>query len=389
MMTTSRAAVPRHRAPRTMPPRLRSVALAVSGALLAVTAATSAAPLLPAARASAQGTPDVVPATVGAASVQGRTVVFGYSVDVAPNDVYDTERAEAPLPLFRSLGETVDVRADYTGPPAHLRLVARLSSITGWSTTVPLATEVEVAGRGRVGAALDLRRLETRAALVAEQTGMPFEGMTVELVAAVRDDRGTWTPSVALQLSRQQLRLAGAPSTLVVRQEAAGSGGTALPAAPTPRSRLAELLDRRPDGLLTALLLALSTAGGAVVVRCRQAQDEAGRARRRLGRLLLDARPLDLTGVQVVEVASPTALARVAERYSLLVLHWTDGSGAVFVVHDGPVAYRWTTDRRAVPTAGAVGVKAERREQAQVAVPAPRRGEHQDLVPEPSSRQVG
>ncbi len=364
---TSWDSVPRTRSPRaelpptpTTPFGVRSAALAASGALLAAAGAACLVPALSAAPAEAlEPAPAAAPLTP--APTPARTVVFDYSADVAPNDVYDSRRAEAPLPVFRALGETVDVQADYTGPPARVGLLARLTSSTGWSASVPLADEVEVQASGRVRASMDLRRLEERAALVARQTEMPFDGLTVELVAVVRSGEDTWAPAVALALTAQQLRLTGEPSTLVVT-DASGSDAAAAAAVPTPQSRLDALLGWRPDALLVGLALTMTAAGATVVVRRRQEEDEADRACRRLGRLLLDVRPPDLSGLRVVDVDGPDALARLAERYGLLVLHWTDAAGHVFLVSDEATAYRWGTGERthvAVPTDDGGGEAAE------------------------------
>ncbi len=367
-MTSSWASVPRTRAPRAealAPPctraGVRSTALAASGGLLALSAAACATSLLSSAPVQAQEPVQTAAVTAAPSSAPSRahSVRFDYSAAVRPNEVYDTARAQAPAPLFRALVQSVDVAVDYTGPAARLQLVARLSSTTGWSTTVPLAGPVDVDGRGRVHAPLALDRLEQRGAVVAQQTGMPFEGMTVELVAVVRHGGGTWRPAVALQLTAQQLRLAGDPATLTVAEGAdAGASGTATPAAPTPASRLTDLLGWRPSGLLTTFALTLAAGGGVAVVRRRREEDDADRARRRLGRLLVETRPSDLDGLRVVQVASPDELARLAERYGLLVLHWTEAGTAVFVVQDDGTAYRWTTADAGSPASAAAEVPA-------------------------------
>ncbi len=96
-----------------------------------------------------------------------------------------------------------------------------------------------------------------------------------------------------------------------------------------------------------SLALVLGCAAGAVVLRRRQDESPADRARRRLGRLLLPVQPVDLTDVRLVDVESPDALARLAERYGLLVLHWNEGADAVFAVQDDATAYRWACPEQA------------------------------------------
>ncbi|MCW2545671.1 MAG: hypothetical protein JWN96_131, partial [Mycobacterium sp.] len=89
------------------------------------------------------------------------------------------------------------------------------------------------------------------------------------------------------------------------------------------------------------LLAALGAAALAFLAR-RPVSSEAERIGRRYARLLLPVEPLvQAPGHRIIDVTDFTTLARLAERYGLLVLHWNRSGIETFVVQDDSVTYRY------------------------------------------------
>jgi hypothetical protein len=90
------------------------------------------------------------------------------------------------------------------------------------------------------------------------------------------------------------------------------------------------------------LLAALATAAVVVVFARRTApSDEAAAIRRRYAALLVRVHPMPAPqGRPVIDVTTFATLAKLAERYGLLVLHWTRSGVETFVVQDENITYR-------------------------------------------------
>ena len=66
--------------------------------------------------------------------------------------------------------------------------------------------------------------------------------------------------------------------------------------------------------------------------------------RRRYSSMLVPVRPVTTApGSPVIDVATFAALVRLAERYGLLVLHWTRSGIETFIVQDEGNTYRYRT----------------------------------------------
>jgi hypothetical protein len=96
---------------------------------------------------------------------------------------------------------------------------------------------------------------------------------------------------------------------------------------------------------LSLLAAGLLLAGLALVIGSRLGpQTEATRIRRRYAALLVAVAPMPHPpGRPVIEVADFATLARLAERYGLLVLHWSRSGVDTFVVQDDATTYRFRT----------------------------------------------
>lgn len=295
------------------------------------------------------------PATGAAAGVEPRAqrMVFSYSASVRPSPAYDDTIVIAPQPVFRRLADTVEVAYEYSGAPGTVAVAAELSTASGWTATVPLQPDESFEADhhdGSVG--LDLDALERRAERAAAATGIPAGDVTVEVAATVTTERGEFEAGLPFVLSPLQLTLSGDRAALTV-------GGTA-PVAPSGDPTLSLLGREIPVGtariasvgmVVAALLAGLLLV---VVARVTAPATELAAIRRRHGHLLVDVQPYaPPPGVPVVDVEDFATLARVAERYELLVLHWGRSDVHTFFVADQGAAYRYRTRSGAAEAAPA------------------------------------
>ncbi|MDQ4055636.1 MAG: DUF5305 domain-containing protein [Actinomycetota bacterium] len=80
------------------------------------------------------------------------------------------------------------------------------------------------------------------------------------------------------------------------------------------------------------------------LVAGRSPRNETAAIKRRYAAILLHVEPATSPpGRPVVDVTDFHALARLAERYGLLVMHWTRSDVETFIVHDDGITYRYRT----------------------------------------------
>jgi hypothetical protein len=94
-------------------------------------------------------------------------------------------------------------------------------------------------------------------------------------------------------------------------------------------------------GVLLLVIAGFGAAALAFLAR-RPVSSEPERIRRNYARLLLPVEPLvQAPGHRIIDVTDFTTLARLAERYGLLVLNWNRSGIETFVVQDDGVTYRY------------------------------------------------
>ena len=100
---------------------------------------------------------------------------------------------------------------------------------------------------------------------------------------------------------------------------------------------------RRATGGVSAV--ALSVLAWVVLTGRRRAGNEGRLSSHRYRGLLLEVEPIiSPPGRPTVDVTDFSALAKLAERYGVLVMHWTRSGVRTFVVHDDGVTYRYCVD---------------------------------------------
>jgi signal peptidase I len=272
-----------------------------------------------------------------------RAVTFSYTAHVPPSPAYDDTTVTSPEPVFRALASSVDVLFHYGGEPGTVSVVADLGTASGWRSTVPLAGSHRFERPtydGRVR--LDLDALAERAERAATVIGLPADQITVTVRPRFTDDAGdVFAPELPLTLTATELAPADGASLHL-------EDSATVPAT-TPEPRTLTLVGHeltagvaRPASLL---LLALGlVVGGMAALRARLAPPptEAAALRRRYGHLLVPVAPVTAPpGRPVVDVTELATLAKVAERYGLVILHWSRDGAETFVVQDDGVTYRF------------------------------------------------
>jgi hypothetical protein len=103
------------------------------------------------------------------------------------------------------------------------------------------------------------------------------------------------------------------------------------------------------------LLAAMTTAAILMVFARRTApSDEAAAIRRRYAALLLRVHPIPAPqGRPVIDVTTFATLAKLAERYGLLVLHWSRSGVETFLVQDENITYRYRAGANQAPSESA------------------------------------
>jgi signal peptidase I len=328
------------------PSRSGAAALATAPPWLRTAAATTAvAGILGLALAALAWTGPVMKLASGQAPTS-RSVTFSYTAAVPRTPAYDDTTARSPDPVFRRLTNTVDLHVAYQGSPGTVTVSAGLSTSSGWHSTVPLAAPASFSGnRYESTVRLDLDAFQARAQSAAAVTGLPADPLTVDVVTSVETaGAAPFTPTLRLKLTPLQLTLAGDPKTLMVEDSTAGQQA---PAASRTIGALGHHITVATARTLSAILLLaglLGAAAVALIARRSTPTSEGAGIRRRYASLLVPARPMPTPpGRPVADVTEFAALARLAERYGLLVLHWSRSNVETFVVQDEGTTYRYRT----------------------------------------------
>lgn len=281
-----------------------------------------------------------------AESTNGAQMVFSYTADVGRSPAYDGTIAESPDPIFRKLSETVDVNFAYQGEPGEVTVTAELSTPEGWRSTLPLAGSTSFSGNKYEGTVeLDLEAVAAKAQAASEVTGLPAGPVTIALTPKVETSAGSdFLPTLSLNLTPLQLALVGDASALTVTQSTVADQSVLVPRTVGPDSwNLTAAAARLISGVM--LLTAMIAAVGILVFARRTAPaDEGAAIRRRYAALLVRVHPMPMPhGRPVIDVTTFATLAKLAERYGLLVLHWARSEVETFVVQDENITYRYRT----------------------------------------------
>jgi signal peptidase I len=315
-----------------LPPALRPVAATVAAVGLAGLALTALSWTRPAI------------ATVPASTSAAATMAFSYTARVTPSAAYDGTTVTAPEPVFRKLASVVDVTFRYAGHPGRLAVTAELSTTTGWHTTLPLATR-DIPGTYAGSVRLDLDALQGRADAASRANGLPSTSVNVDVVPAVKlTGGGTFAPKLSLTLAPLSLKpIGGLTATSSTKVE----GTRVVDASLSALGRSIRVSTARTAGVGALVLALLAGAAVATVVRRNGPVAEAERIRGRYRDLIMSVLPIALSpGRPVVDVPDIASLARLAERYGLLVLHWSRGGVDTYVVQDEGTTFRYRTGAR-------------------------------------------
>lgn len=289
------------------------------------------------------------PLTTEAPTADTPRMVFSYTADVGKSPAYDGTTAESPDPVFRSLADTVDVHFAYEGEPGTIAVTAELSTPEGWRSTLRLTQPTTFSGnRYQETVRLDLTALEARAHAAAEVTGHPASPVSITVAPHVTNPAGLdFEPTLDLDLSPLQLAMAGEPAALTVADT---STPRQAPRTIGPESWNLTAKTARPVavGLLAAALL--TGAVLALHTRRKTPCSEAEGIRRRYAQLLIRVHPVSAPEARpVIDVTTFATLAKLAERYGLLVLHWSRSDVETFIVQDENITYRYRTGNAPKP----------------------------------------
>ena len=344
--------------------RSRAVALATAPPWLrTAAAATAVVAMLGLALAAWAWTGPVTKASTSQAQAD-RSMTFSYTASVPQTPAYDGTTVASPDPVFRKLANTIDVHYAYRGTPGSVTVSAVLSTAGGWHSIVPLAASKTFTTTGYHGTVrLDLKALDARAQAAAAVTGLPTNQVTVTVLPRVdTTDGARFAPTLSLSLSPLQLTLAGDAKTLVVKDSTPVKQVTT---APRTIGALGQQLTAATARTLSTILVLAGLLGAAMlalIARLSAPTSEGAGIRRRYAPLLVPVHPMPAPpGRPVVDVTEFATLARLAERYGLLVLHWSRSGVETFVVQDEGTTYRYrtSTGKTSDPGAGGTPVEAE------------------------------
>lgn len=271
---------------------------------------------------------------------------FSYTAAVESGPAYDGTTVRSPEPIFRKVVDVVDVQYSYFGDPGTLTLTAELSTQSGWHSTVPLGSSVRIAGNSYNGQVqLDLTELNSRADAGAAATGIPAGPVSVTLTPSVKDAAGIeFQPALDLTLTPLQLVLAGTADDLVVMGTTTDQDSVLVPRTIGFGGFGMTVADAR-IAAVAAVAMAAGTATFVFAVARRRIPAHEGQAiRAKYAPLLVRVQAMPAAaGSQVIDVSTFATLAKLAERYGLLVLHW-GRDPETFIVKDESFTYRYRTN---------------------------------------------
>jgi hypothetical protein len=307
--------------------------------------------------AVAWSTPTQRTTTVDDARTQ--TMTFDYVAHVRRTAAYDGTVVHAPSPVFRAVANTVDVDYAYAGQPGSLVMTAELGTPAGWHSDVKLAAPVTVGSARYQGhVTLNLAALWARGQAAAKVTGLPIEQMSVTIALTVTAPTGEpFAASLPLTLSQAQIGLTDADTSHLTVSKPYHV--TRLVLVDRQWTALHRSISVARARLLALALLAFAVMGAAALAVYRRRTAAAGEAAaitRRHADLLVEVEPIAwIPGRPLVDVRTFQTLARIAERYGLVVFHWARVGVDTYLVQDEAATYRYRTGAASRTVPGAPG----------------------------------
>lgn len=286
-----------------------------------------------------------------------QSMTFSYSASVPRSAAYDGTTVTSPDPVFRKLTNTVEVRYSYRGEPGSIAVNAEISTASGWHSTVRLRPSAKFSDSPYTGTLrLDLTALEARAQAAAAATGIPASQIDIAVVPRVTTSPDTvFAPELRLALTALQLTLAGDQSSLVVRDATAVKTDKAADRTLNLVGLHLSVPTARTMSLILTLGALLAAALIALLARLRAPTSETAAIRRRYAQMLVQVEPMPTpAGRPVIDVIDFPTLAKLAERYELLVLHWSRSDVDTFVIQDQSVTYRYRSGTGSTAATGDV-----------------------------------
>ncbi|WP_433828352.1 signal peptidase I [Actinoplanes sp. CA-015351] len=293
--------------------------------------------------------------TTSGSSAENEKMTFSYSAEVPRSAAYDGTTAYSPDPIYRKLVRFVVLRLEYLGKPGEVDVFARLSSESGWHSTMQLAQAKEFSSERFTGTvSLDLNGMEDRAEEASEAIGAEIGATTVAITARVKhSDGSTFEPQLSFALNAVQFSLTGGASSLVIDGSSVASSGAIYPRQISAFGRDLLTAAQARKYAVFLLLAALLCAGVVATIAFRQVPLRSReQIERRYPHLLVPVEPMPSPpGKPVVIVDKFPALVKLAEKYGQMILTWTRPDGAEdFVVRDDGVTYRYRIEPPAVPS---------------------------------------
>jgi signal peptidase I len=310
---------------------------------------------------------------------------LSYSADEAPGPAYPTGHAGTGEPLFTNVLHTVGVRFDYRfesttkhAVSGKASLSARITSTSGWHTTLPLGAPTYFRGdHALVTGTLDLGSLV--ALMQSVETTTKVRG-TYALTIAPRVNadgrvgpaplKATFAPEIKFSVVEGEIKPEGTvESSGAIRSTGTGSSsgsGSSAPNQFAPSSSgsvtgsqqeptsLPLGIVRPSDATMRAVALgAIAIVLGVLLatlalLRARvsrfapRQRDEGASILARYRHLIVPvARVWPLPGVPVIDVSDMDALAHIAEHYERSILHEASPKGESFWVTDESGQFRY------------------------------------------------
>ena len=267
-------------------------------------------------------------------------------------------------PLFLRLVHRVRVTVGYhvTASAPHqltgtMKIIARLTSPSGWTHDVGLSSPTRVTGdRARNAVTLDLPRLRSLVDRAQTLTGAPAGGAFtlaivphVELTGTLAGTplASTFTPALSFAVDALAMKPGSAPTSAGAKaggfhpsQKATVARPASAPSTLTVGGQRLAITTVRWIAL-AGLLLA---AAGALLTRLRRPSDPAADDRTRYAHLIVAISAIAPHPARsTIDVTSIDALAQLADRSQRLILHHHHPDADTYLVDDEGTLYRYYT----------------------------------------------